>query len=104
MTWVLEWAIGLTFGSLLLGMAFAFLRLMRGPSLPDRVIALEYISVLTVAFAAVYSIDRGHPAFLDVAVALALALFLATVAFARYLERRHGPMPAGRPPVERRST
>ena len=102
MTGVLEWAIGLTFGLLLLGMGFAFLRLIRGPSLADRVVALEYITILTVAFAAVYAIETAHPAFLDVAVALALALFLATVAFARYLERRHGPLPAERPPAEER--
>ena len=98
MSGVLDWAIGLTFGLLLLGMGFAFLRLMRGPSLADRVVALEYITVLTVAFAAVYAVETEHPAFLDVAVALALALFLATVAFARFLERRHVPTPGGRPP------
>lgn len=100
MTGVLEWAIGLTYGLLLLGMGFGFLRLARGPSLPDRVVALEYITVLTVAFAAVYAIETDHPAFLDVAVALALALFLATVAFARYLERRHAPLPPERAPAE----
>jgi multicomponent Na+:H+ antiporter subunit F len=100
MTSVLEWAIGLTYGLLLLGIGFAFLRLMRGPSLPDRVIALEYITVLTVAFVAVYAIETEHPAFLDVAVALALALFLATVAFARFLERRHVPPVADRRPAE----
>jgi multicomponent Na+:H+ antiporter subunit F len=100
MTGVLEWAIGLTYGLLLLGMGCAFLRLMRGPSLPDRVVALEYIMVLTVAFAAVYAIETERAAFLDVAVALALALFLATVAFARYVERRHDPMPAERPRAE----
>lgn len=99
MTGVLEWAIGLTLGLLLFGMGFAFLRMIRGPSLADRVVALEYITVLTVAFAAVYAIETEHPAFLDVAVALALALFLATVAFARYLERRHGPMRTERPPA-----
>ena len=97
MTGVLDWAIGLAFGLLLLGMGLAFLRVVRGPSLADRVVALEYVTVLTVAFAAVHAIGTGHPAFLDVALALALALFLATVAFARYLERRHGRTAAERP-------
>lgn len=102
MTAVLAWAINLAFGLLLLGMAFAFVRLSRGPSLADRVVALEYIVVLAVAFAAVYAIEAEQPAFLDVFVALALTLFLGTVAFARYLERRHGPPPAERPPGEDR--
>ena len=44
MTGVLGWAIGLTFGLILLGMGFALLRLIRGPSLADRVVALEYIT------------------------------------------------------------
>lgn len=98
MTGLLDGATGLTFGLLLLGMGFAFLRLVRGPSLPDRVVALEYIVVLSVAFAAVYAIETERPAFIDVAVTLALALFLTTVAFARYLERRHAPMPGERRP------
>lgn len=91
MTGVLEWAINLTFGLLLLGMAFAFMRLTRGPSPADRVVALEYIVVLAVSFAAVYAIETEQSAFLDVFVALALTLFLGTVALARYLERRHSP-------------
>lgn len=88
MTALFDAAIGLSFALLLLGMGLAFLRLVRGPDLPDRVVAFEYITVLTVAFAAVYAIETERPAFLDVAVTLALALFLSTVAFARYLERR----------------
>ena len=103
MTFVLDWALSLTLGLLLLGMAFAFLRLMLGPSLPDRVVALDYIMVLTVAFAAVWAIETEQPAFLDVAMAVALALFLASVAFARYLERRHGPVRDGRPSAGDRS-
>lgn len=65
----------------------AFFRLARGPSLPDRVVALDLISTISVAIIAVYTIITDKPVLLDVAIVLALIAFLGTVAFARYLEK-----------------
>ncbi|MPZ76450.1 MAG: hypothetical protein GEU77_07990 [Deltaproteobacteria bacterium] len=65
----------------------AFFRLARGPSLPDRVVALDLISTISVAIIAVYTIITDTPVLLDVAIVLALIAFLGTVAFARYLEK-----------------
>ena len=70
------------------GVFLAFVRLARGPSLPDRVIALDLISILAAAIAATYAIAAGQPVFLDVAIVLALISFLGTVAFARFVERQ----------------
>ena len=96
---LLALAVDAAFALLVVGMAAAFARLVRGPSLADRVVALDFIAVLTVAFAGVYAIEAGAAAFLDVAVALALAVFLATVAFARFIERRdRQPEPADAAP------
>jgi multicomponent Na+:H+ antiporter subunit F len=64
------------------------LRLIRGPSLPDRVIALDLISILVAGITAIYAIETGQAVFLDVAIVLALIAFLGTVAFARYLEKQ----------------
>ena len=66
----------------------AFIRLARGPSLPDRVVALDMMTVTIVAFCGLYGIFTAVPAFLDVAVIVALIGFLGTVALARYVERR----------------
>ena len=66
----------------------AFVRLARGPSLSDRVIALDLIAVLAVGLAAMVAFEADHAVFLDAAIVLALVAFLGTVAFARYLERR----------------
>lgn len=74
-----------------LAIALAFIRLVRGPTLPDRVIALDLIGTLGMGMIAVYAIARNLPVLLDVAIVLALLSFLGTVAFARYLERRIGP-------------
>jgi multicomponent Na+:H+ antiporter subunit F len=65
-----------------------FVRLARGPSLSDRVIALDLIAVLAVSLIAMVAFEADQPIFLDAAIVLALVAFLGTVAFARYLERR----------------
>ncbi len=72
---------------LTLSMAFCFVRLLRGPDLPDRVVALDTIGAHVVALVAVYSIRVQDVVFLDAAVVAALLFFLGTVAFGRYLEQ-----------------
>jgi multicomponent Na+:H+ antiporter subunit F len=79
-----EWA----FWMVMAGVVFAFVRLAIGPSLPDRVVALDMMTVLIAAFCGLYAMLTGEEAFLDVAIVLALIGFLATVAFARFAERR----------------
>lgn len=70
------------------GLVCAFIRLARGPYLPDRVIALDLISVLAMGFIVAYAVRFNQPNFIDVAIILAIISFLGTVAFAYYLERR----------------
>lgn len=74
----------------MLGVAFylALVRLINGPSLPDRVVALDLLSALSVGAIGVYAIATNQHVFLDVAIVLALITFLGTVAFAQYVERR----------------
>lgn len=78
-----EIALILVIVSVLLGL----IRLARGPSLADRVLALDMMTVSIVAFCALYSIQSGSTVFLDVAIVLALIGFLTTVALARFAER-----------------
>lgn len=70
-----------------IAMVLAFIRLVRGPSLPDRVVALDLIAILAVGIIADYDIATNDTVFLDIATVLALIAFLGTVAFARYVER-----------------
>lgn len=63
----------------------SFVRLVRGPSLPDRVVALDLIASLTVGITATYALASNHPELLDVAILLALIAFLGTVAFAIFV-------------------
>ncbi|MEM1233076.1 MAG: monovalent cation/H+ antiporter complex subunit F [Pseudomonadota bacterium] len=84
---ILDWAVNAGFAMVFVAVALAFFRLVRGPSLPDRVVALDIITVAIVAFCGLAAIRSGDPAFLDVALVLALVGFLATVALARFAER-----------------
>jgi multicomponent Na+:H+ antiporter subunit F len=73
---------------LVFGVIFAFIRLLKGPGLPSRVIALDMMSVLGIGIIVVYAVVTNQPVFVDVAGVLALVSFLATVGFAAYVERR----------------
>ncbi|MCS6954168.1 MAG: monovalent cation/H+ antiporter complex subunit F [Bryobacterales bacterium] len=65
-------------------------RLIRGPSLPDRVVALDLMATIGVAMMAVESLLARQIAMLDAGIVVALVAFLGTVAFAHYLERGGG--------------
>ena len=93
---IVAWAVNVTMALTVLGLVFSFVRLMRGPSLPDRVVAVDLITVLAVAIAGLLAITHTEPDFLDIAVALALVAFLATVAFAWYGERKSELLNRGR--------
>lgn len=75
-----------------LGLVFSFIlsfiRLVLGPTLADRVVALDLIAFLSIAFIAVYTLDTGQKALLDIAITLALVAFLGTISFARFIARR----------------
>ena len=63
------------------------LRVFIGPSLTDRVIALDLLALAGVSLMTASGIVFDQTAFLDVALLLALIAFISTAAFARYLER-----------------
>ena len=85
---VLAWALMGSAGLLMAALVLTFVRIVIGPSLPDRVVALDLLSLLTVCFIVLFSIIADTTAYLDIAIALALVAFLGTVAFARFVERR----------------
>jgi multicomponent Na+:H+ antiporter subunit F len=70
------------------GFVLALVRLLRGPTSADRVVALDLMSALAAGAAGLQTLATGSDAFLRVATILALLGFLGTVALATYLERR----------------
>jgi multicomponent Na+:H+ antiporter subunit F len=63
-------------------------RVVKGPTLPDRVIALDMLVGIAIGFIAVIAIRTGFDLYVDIAIALCLVGFLATVAFARFILSR----------------
>jgi multicomponent Na+:H+ antiporter subunit F len=72
---------------LTVAVVLAFVRLLRGPTLPDRVVSIDLVGVLIVGITVVAAAASGEQAFLDVALVIALVSFVGTVAYARYIER-----------------
>lgn len=81
----------LSLNVLALAMLVAMMRLLKGPSLADRVVALDLIAALAVGIIAVYAIWTGQPMLLRAAIVVALVVFVGTVAFALFLEKRGTP-------------
>ena len=79
------------FSLVILGTALliAMIRLVKGPTLPDRIVAMDLIGVLVVGLIAVLAAATGVRATLDAAIVIALVGFVGTVAYATYVERGH---------------
>lgn len=74
----------------ILGIAFllAGWRVVAGPTLPDRILALDTLSGTAIGFIAVLAVKTGFSLYIDIAIALGLVGFLATIAFARFVMSR----------------
>lgn len=68
-----------------LALLISLVRIIIGPTLGDRVLALDLMTVLAMGFIATFAIRTGLMLYLDIAIAVALLGFLATVALARYI-------------------
>ena len=72
---------------LVLSILVALYRVIKGPSMPDRVMALENIGVNLLASIAILSIILRTHAFLDIILLVGILSFVGTIAFARFIER-----------------
>jgi multicomponent Na+:H+ antiporter subunit F len=75
--------------TLAIALLIAFGRLVKGPTLPDRVVAMDLLGVLVVGIIVVLAATTGVRVALDAAIVVALIGFLGTVAYATYVERGH---------------
>ncbi len=67
-------------------LAFVY-RLIIGPSIPDRIVALDAIGVALICIIALISILADTSYFLEIILLLAILAFIGTVAFAKFLEK-----------------
>lgn len=84
----LAFAADVTLAVLSLALILIAVRIIIGPTLPDRIVALDLLVAIAVGFIAAFGIRTGAYPVLDIAIALGLVGFLATVAFARFVLTR----------------
>jgi multicomponent Na+:H+ antiporter subunit F len=75
---------------LVVPLALAAYRMVRGPGYADRFVALDMLTAVVVSLAALTALATGRGAFLDIGLGVALINFVSTCAFAAFLERRGG--------------
>ena len=80
----LDWALIV----LLLSSFLCLYRIARGPTAPDRAVALDILGTLIVGFCCIYGLQRGRDFYMNIAMAWALLSFIGTIALAKYLEGR----------------
>lgn len=73
---------------LLLGAFLCLFRIGRGPTAPDRTVAIDILGTLVVGFCCVMALLTGQDFYMNIAIAWALLSFIGTIALAKYLEGR----------------
>lgn len=80
------WVVSICLVTMSVALIATFVRMILGPTLADRIVALDLVAFEVIAMMLVYSIATDRPQFLEPALVLALIAFLGTVAFSRYIE------------------
>jgi len=86
---MMKWQSNLLARSFLWLVLSAFLclyRVLRGPTAPDRAVAIDMLGILIVGFCAVLSLPTGRDWYIDIGIAWALQSFIGVMALAKYLE------------------
>lgn len=85
---MIEHAITLSFWSIAVAMLMAFWRLVRGPSLPDRILALDTLNIDAIALLVLYGMNIGSELYFEAALVLAMLGFFSTLVLSKYILRR----------------
>lgn len=64
------------------------IRAWRGPTVPDRMVAIDIMGILAVGMTAVLAIITGRQFFIDIALAWIFLSFIGTLALAKYLDHK----------------
>jgi multicomponent Na+:H+ antiporter subunit F len=83
-----QWVLTASQYMLAAAIVLSTIRVIKGPTLLDRIIALDLIAALTMAQCVLLTLVSGFIPYLDIAMAIALISFIATVALVRYLESK----------------
>lgn len=79
----------IAFAMLLAALVLASARLLKGPSVNDRIAAMDVIAVVVMGFVLVYSIMINNSIYFDIPIIISLISFIGTVAVSSYLKHRY---------------
>jgi multisubunit Na+/H+ antiporter MnhF subunit len=88
---MMEWTMQICFGGLIAAVFLCLIRLARGPTLMDRLLAFDMIAISAMGMLVLLSIQWRSPFYLELILVFSLLGFLNTVAFASYLHRTDEP-------------
>lgn len=71
---------------LILSAMMCLYRILKGPTAPDRAVAIDMLGILIVGFCAILSLPTGRDWYIDIGIAWALQSFIGIMALAKYLE------------------
>jgi multicomponent Na+:H+ antiporter subunit F len=76
------------FAMLLLAFGLAFYRLIKGPTVSDRIVAMDLIASVTMGFILIYSVLINKAIYFDIVITISLISFIGTVAISTYLKQK----------------
>jgi multicomponent Na+:H+ antiporter subunit F len=76
------------FSLLLTALVLAFIRLIKGPSVNDRIAAMDLIASIVMGFILVYSVMVNNAVYFDAAMIISLISFIGTIAISTYLKQK----------------
>lgn len=77
----------ISLGSLIVTLILAFIRLLKGPTAHDRIVAMDFISSVVMGFILVYSVQIHKDFYIDIVILISLISFVGTVAISTYLKQ-----------------
>jgi multicomponent Na+:H+ antiporter subunit F len=78
----------IAFAFLLVALVLSFLRLLRGPAVNDRIVAMDLIASIIMGFILLYSVLIRRAIYFDLAIVISLISFIGTVAISTYLKQK----------------
>jgi multicomponent K+:H+ antiporter subunit F len=82
---MLGYSLSLAMGAIVLAMMLNIWRLMRGPGLPDRILALDTLAINAIALVILFDIRFGNEVSFEAALLIAMMGFVSTAALCKFL-------------------
>lgn len=80
-------ALGFAYGCFGLALLLCLFRVLRGPAVADRVLALDTMTLNMIALLAIFGIEHGTGIYFEAALLFAMVGFVSTVAYAKFVLR-----------------